>query len=276
MVTLLTWVLVAASPASCRALYQDLRYKEAIAECQTALGTAAPDEAAELYRLLALSYAAAGDHANARLAFIGLLTVDPAAALSGEYAPRIRADFSAAREAGAGAPVKLAVKPATPLVVGKPLELEVTVDDGPAAPVSVVQVRAAQGNADVARGPAMHASLPAVSVTGPLALELIARDVLGGRLTTRATSVDVVEPPQRGLLLRWPLWGGVAVGLGVAGGAFGLVSRSRGSDALAAPFADDRLRLQNEANGWAIAADVGLGLAVVFLVTSVVLLLTAH
>ena len=44
MVTLLTWVLLTTSPATCRQLYQDLRYREAITACREALPRALFDK----------------------------------------------------------------------------------------------------------------------------------------------------------------------------------------------------------------------------------------
>jgi hypothetical protein len=274
MVTLLAWVLLATTPANCRALYQDLRYREAITSCREALPHAAPGELPELYRLLGLSFAAVNDHPAARQAFVSLLTIDPAAALSGEYAPRIRADFEAARATGAGASVKLSATATSPLQPGVPLELAVQVDDGPATPVSEIHVRSGTEEAVVTRAPAMHVSLAAVAQTGPRALELVATDALGGRIGLWSTSLDVVEAPGRGPLRSWALWGALAVAFGGASTVFGVLSRSDGGAAANATFADDRLRLQQQANTFAITADVGFGLAAALVVTTVVMLVT--
>ncbi len=274
MVTLLTWVLLTTSPATCRQLYQDLRYREAITACREALPRATPAELPELYRLLGLSFAAVNDHPAARQAFTSLLTLDPAAALSGEYAPRIRADFDAARTAGAGASVKLSATPTSPLQPGVPLELNVQVDDGPAAPVAEVHVHSGTQDAVVPRGPSMQASLAAVDQVGPRPLELFATDALGGRIGAWSTSFEIVAAPGRGALRSWALWGALAVGFGGAGTVFGVLSRTSGSAAVSAPFADDRLRLQQQANGFAITADAGFALAGALAITAVVLLVT--
>jgi hypothetical protein len=274
MVTLLTWVLLTAAPANCRQLYQDLRYREAIAACREALPRATAGELPELYRLLGLSFAAVNDHPSARQAFTSLLTVDPAAALSGEYAPRIRADFDAARASGAGASVKLSATPTSALQPGVPLELNVQLDDGPAAPVAEVHVHSGSEDAVVPRGPAMHASLKAVDQLGPRVLELVATDALGGRIGAWSTSLEIAAAPGRGVLRSWALWGALAVGFGGAGTAFGFLSRSDGSAAVNATFADDRLRLQQQANTFALTADVGFALAGALVITAVVMLVT--
>src|SRR5205085_660994 len=81
----------------------------AVDECRSALPTAQREEAENLYRLLALSYAALGDNAGAEAAFTSLLALNPNAQLSSGYAPRMRELLENARRRNDAMPVSMKV-----------------------------------------------------------------------------------------------------------------------------------------------------------------------
>lgn len=273
MLTVLVVGLLGATPGSCRAAYQEVRYPEAARECRAALATAAMAELPELYRLLGLSLSASGDHAGAQAAFVSLLTLDPAASLPGDYSPKLRADFDAARERGAGNSVKLELRAPEKPTVGVALELEVSLDDGRAKPVTELSVKTPDGVQTLARD-AARVTLPAASAPGPYEVTVLALDTFGTALGSRKTTLEVREIYRRPLLLKWPVWLGAAAVAGAAGGGLGLASRLTAPQIQKAMWADEQYAAQQAANAYAISADVLFAVAGALAITALVLFLT--
>jgi len=265
---------LAAAPQDCRQAYEQVRYRDAIAACTEAITTASKDQLAELYRMLGLSLASQGDHARAKAAFVSLLAVDPAATLSDSYSPKLRADFEAARAAGAGTPVTLGIQPPAPARVGVPLEVLVKVEDGAAKPVTEVQLRAAGTHVTLPRDGPLRATLPASAEPGPRPVTLSAFDGFGGRLGEQQLSFDVTAVPRRPLVLSWVAWSVLTIAAGGAGATLGVLSRNDGTQARTTMLGDSSYALEQRANSEAIAADACLAAAGAFGITALILFLT--
>jgi tetratricopeptide (TPR) repeat protein len=275
MVSLCIAVALSAAPQDCRVAYEQVRYKDAIAACTEAISTSPREQLAELYRLLALSLASQGEHERAKAAFVSLLAVDPAATLSESYSPKLRADFEAARHAGAGVPVTLGLEPPR-AQAGQPLGVHVTIQDGAAKPVRAVRVQSDGADVTLPREGPLDATLPQSAEAGARAVTLSARDSFGGLLSERHLSVEIQEAPRKSAALSWRLWGSLAVVGGVAGGALGLTSRFEGQAARTAMYGDTQFALQQRANALAIAADACFAVAGALAVVTLVVLLAAR
>src|SRR4051812_13304340 len=105
VLALLSMVTLGSTPSACRDAYDRLDLRGAVELCSAALPTASPTQLGEVYRLLALSYGALGDEAQALLAFSSLLALDPSAELSPSISPKLRSLLERSRKDGAAARV---------------------------------------------------------------------------------------------------------------------------------------------------------------------------
>lgn len=258
--------MLTASTADCRAAYDALRYKEAALACQAALPQAPDAQLPELYRLLGLSLAALGDGARAQSAFESLLALDPSSTLAQDYSPKIRASFDAAKARSSAHAARLEAAPVRAPRAGEPLTLEVSIEDGPAHPVTRVSVKGS-GTPLTSSPRATPPELTRVELAPPpspatLELEVGALDLFGGRLASRTIQVAVREAPSKraGWKKPWP-WLGAAAVVGVGGATMGWLGQREGSQALAQTFADDADRLAQRSHAMTTGANVAFGIA---------------
>jgi hypothetical protein len=276
MVSLLVASLLAGTPQSCRAAYEAVRYRDAIAECSAALPAATREQLPELYRFLALALSSQGDHDQAQRAFVSLLALDPAARLAESYSPRLRADFEAARASGAGAPIRLGAQAAVPPQVGVPLEVTVTVDDGPAKPITDIGVTPDGATQRLHREGELKVTLETPTEAGQREVKLSGYDALGGLLVEQRTMLDIAAAPSRSAALSWKVWGIVALVSGVAGVALGAVAKAEQGQVASAHFGSDGQSLQSTGNALALSADVGFGLAAATALVALIMLIAVR
>ncbi len=237
----------------------DLRYEQASALLERALrsGKNGPAALARLYALQGEVAATLGDAAGAQLAFARWLAIEPDASLTRGTSPKIVGPFDAASARLAGAALHVDMHVASD---GSTVALEVIED--PVA--QVAGARASYRGRDEVAGVLTGTSHTRIELPMPGAdrhpITVAAIDGHGNRLVERTLTIDpdahaetpapappppplrpVAPPPRpnpiaagapapsvhksaRSLLLNSWLWGGLALGLGAAGGYYGILA----------------------------------------------------
>ncbi len=270
----LTLLLVlTATPDDCREAYAAVNYKEAARLCVEVLSEAPRGELPGLYRLAGLSLAAVGEEERAFGLFVSLLAMDPHVQLDAALSPKLRAPFERAQRLRAGA--KLTLSASSPRArEGRPLQLEVQVDDGPGRPVTEVALKRDGKSQALARAePTVFTLAPAPA--GKLSLELTGLDRFGGRLATVPFELQVAAAARpRSGLLSWKVWAVTAAVVLVGATVSGVVSRQLFSDAGQQHYAADAAAKLSQSNAAALGADVGFGMGGALGLGALILFLT--
>ncbi len=233
-------------------------YLAARSSLQTALadGSASPDELGEIYKLTGIVEGALGNTVAAKNAFARWLALDPKGALPAGTSPKITRPFNAASTATAPLKVKTETSsdpPEVTLVVISDREqliatarVFVRADGGPEYEVDGSGHDRARNAQDRITMPMPHGHRLDLRVQGldrhgNRVVELGSTEVpivITGATPEPAATAPLahqpaahpprpIEPPkQRAVLLRWWLWGSVAVAFAGAGTYFGVLARS--------------------------------------------------
>lgn len=236
------------------ALYDDLRYEEALQTLSAALIRAgnAPADLQQIYRLLALTYFALSKQEEAEGAFRSLLALDGGFEFGREVAPRFREFFAQVRarwesegRPGRPAPASVSIAHTSPAqaMLEQQVVLEASVTDPDSRVASMVLayrqgVQSVLHRLDMERvASGFVATLPAESVRPPLVEYYIeALDRGGLPIASRGDvlaplRIAVPEPrSSESVFTKWWFWTGAAVLVaGAAVGTWYLVDGSNSS-----------------------------------------------
>jgi hypothetical protein len=259
--------LVISASDPCHEHYAALRYRDAIAACTDAL-TAGEGERPELYLLIGLSLAGAGEPDKARRVFAALLAMNPLVELPPGLSPKLTAPFSAAK--GDATVIRLdAAAEGSP---GAALNVTARVNDGPSRPVHELALSLGDRLARMRRGDPTRLSVPWPSSAAKATL--FAYDVLGGEVASAPVPLISAAPTTgegRPVALSWKVWliGSVVfAALGGAALSWATVDFSR---ARAESWADTAHGIASEATVAQVISAVGFGLSGVVALGAVLL-----
>ncbi|MBK7860765.1 MAG: right-handed parallel beta-helix repeat-containing protein [Archangiaceae bacterium] len=187
MIAAAALVMLLGADDACHDHYAALRYRDAISACTEAL--AAGGDRSELYTLIALSLAGAGDSDKARRVFAALLAMNPGATLPAGLSPKLRAPFDAAKDAATVISLTAEVDSTT---AGTTLDVTVAVSDGASRPVSELALSAGDRLARMRRADPTRLSAPWPA--SALGATLFAYDVLGGELASAPVPLLISRP----------------------------------------------------------------------------------
>lgn len=271
MIAAAALVMLLGADDACHDHYAALRYRDAISACTEAL--AAGGDRSELYTLIALSLAGAGDSDKARRVFAALLAMNPGATLPAGLSPKLRAPFDAAKDAATVISLTAEVDSTT---AGTTLDVTVAVSDGASRPVSELALSAGDRLARMRRADPTRLSAPWPA--SALGATLFAYDVLGGELASAPVPLlisrpDVLLPSSSGrpLLLSWKVWLIGSVVLAALGGAALGWANSDFTRARAETWADSAATIASEGRAALAISGIGFALGGVLALGAVVL-----
>jgi hypothetical protein len=221
--------------ARARAHLDDLALDLAQAELDLALRAGDSDRVRliEIHRMRGIVHAGLDRREMAVDEFRAVLALDPRAEVLAELGPKIVQPFTDARASMRGrAPLAVGLDPRR----GGNAELVVVVESDPLGMVRQARARfilRTGGESLVvgAGGPRISLAIPVDAMRATVA----ALDAHGNRLaeldvdlarSTRAPAQETPPSGQPGLLARWTVWGGIAMGAGAIGLGFALAARS--------------------------------------------------
>jgi hypothetical protein len=268
---------IGASP--CSQAFEALRYREAIKSCAQAIRSDRAQDARPLYTVLGMSFAAVGEAEHARRAFTSLLALDPTAELPGEVSPKIIAPFAAAKASGAAVEVRLSLESRRRSPLDRSLELRLALDDGPAHPVSRVELVVGEERRDLSVPLTSELITLDVPASGELEVIAFALDTFDGVLAKAEERVEAARPvahagppPPRSLWLSFELWGGAALVAGAGGVVARVIAQAAHGAAEDAQFADAADAANDRASRAAVISTVSFVVAGVFALVALGLL----